>query len=101
MPGELAGFSYQVGGKKTEELEDFIKDYKYARKEASEAAITPELKEVVKDNFEYFDKIINNDYFYKSRNAEDPNDPMFDEGKEGDWVTEEIKTVIVVIQQHQ
>ncbi|MGW6435079.1 hypothetical protein ACWFPQ_17635 [Peribacillus butanolivorans] len=55
---------------------------------------------MVKDNFEYFDKIINYDYLYKSRNAEDPNDPMFDEGKEGDWVTEEIKTVIVVIQQH-
>ncbi|MFB7641351.1 hypothetical protein [Peribacillus butanolivorans] len=93
MPGELAGYSYQVGGKKTEELEEFFEN----SKEASEAAITPELKEVVKDNFEYFDKIINNDYFYKSRNAEDPNDPMFDKVKEDDSVTEEIQTVIISV----
>lgn len=55
-----------------------------------EEAITPEIKEMVKDNFEYFDKIVNNDYFYESRNA-DPNDPMFNLGKEDAWLTEEIK----------
>lgn len=31
MPEELAGYSYQVGGKKTEEVEEFINDSKYAR----------------------------------------------------------------------
>lgn len=58
-----------------------------------EEAITPEIKAMVKDNFEYFDKIVNNDYFYKSRNA-DPNDPMFDLGKEDAWLTEEIKSEV-------
>ncbi|RID83343.1 hypothetical protein D1953_16470 [Peribacillus asahii] len=55
-----------------------------------EKAITPEIKEMVKDNFEYFDKIVNNNYFYESRNA-DPNDPMLDLGKEDAWLTEEVK----------
>ncbi|KRF64398.1 hypothetical protein ASG99_21480 [Bacillus sp. Soil768D1] len=91
--GELKGYSYQAGGKKAEEVDEFIKNSKQARKEAADAAITPEIKEVVKDNFEYFDKILNNDYFYKERNA-DPNDPMFDEGKEDAWLTEEIKSEV-------
>ncbi|MFD4819514.1 hypothetical protein [Peribacillus butanolivorans] len=91
--GELKGYSYQAGGKKAEEVDEFIEDSKIARNEARDAAITPEIKEVVKDNFEYFDKILNNDYFYKERNA-DPNDPMFDEGKEDVWLTEEIKSEV-------
>ncbi|WP_144551283.1 hypothetical protein [Peribacillus simplex] len=91
--GELRGYSYQAGGKKAEEVDKFIEDSKQARNEARDVAITPEIKEVVKDNFEYFDKILNNDYFYKERNA-DPNDPMFDEGKEDVWLTEEIKSEV-------
>ncbi|MEB2630555.1 hypothetical protein SOP94_19040 [Peribacillus frigoritolerans] len=91
--GELTGYSYQAGGKKTDELEEFIKGSNQDRIDAREAAITPELKKVVKENFEYFDKLLNSDYFYKSRNA-DENDPIFDEGKEDVWITEEIKSEV-------